>query len=122
MAFNKVVLIGRLTKDPELRYTANGTATSKFTLAVDRDFSKEKEKQADFINIVAWKNLAENSSKYLQKGSMTMIEGSMQSRSYENAEKKKVFVTEVVAQNVQFLDKVKKNEINIEEDNEEIPF
>jgi single-strand DNA-binding protein len=122
MALNKVILIGRLTKDPELRYTANGTATSKFTLAVDRDFSKEKEKQADFINIVAWKNLAENSSKYLQKGSMAMIEGSIQSRSYENAEKKKVFVTEVVAQNVQFLDKVKKNEINIEEDNEEIPF
>lgn len=101
---NRVILIGRLTKDPELRYTPNGTAVTTFTLAVNRArTSQTGEREADFINIVAWSKLADLCANYLKKGRQAAVEGRIQSRSYDNKEGKKVYVTEVVAENVQFL-------------------
>ena len=101
---NKVFLIGRLTKNPELRYTSSNIACSTFTLAVNRDFTNQNgEREADFINIQAWKKLAENCSKYLTKGSQVAIDGRIQTRSYDGQDGQKRYVTEVVADNVQFL-------------------
>jgi single-strand DNA-binding protein len=101
---NRVVLIGRLTKDPELRYTPSGVAVATFTLAVERQFKNgQGEKEADFINIVAWRQLAELCANYLKKGSQIGLEGRLQTRSYDNKEGKRVYVTEVVADNVQFI-------------------
>ena len=105
---NKVFLIGRLTKNPELRYTSSNIACSTFTLAVNRDFTNQNgEREADFINIQAWKKLAENCSKYLTKGSQVAIDGRIQTRSYDDQNGQKRYVTEVVAENVQFLDSKK---------------
>lgn len=102
---NRVVLVGRLTKDPELRYTPNGVAVATFTLAVNRTFvSQSGEREADFINCVVWRKQAENTANYLRKGSLTGVEGRLQTRSYENQEGKRVYVTEVVADSVQFLE------------------
>jgi single-strand DNA-binding protein len=102
---NRVVLVGRLTRDPELRYTPNGIAVASITLAVNRPFSNQQGKnEADFINIVVWRKQAENVANYLHKGSLTGVDGRLQSRSYENNEGKKVFITEVVADSVQFLE------------------
>src|SRR6185312_4462740 len=100
---NRVILIGRLTKDPELRYTPNGVAVTQFTLAVDRPYSKDK-KEADFIPIVTWKQQAEHCANYLRKGRLAAVDGRLQIRSYENNEGRKVYVTEVVADNVRFLE------------------
>jgi single-strand DNA-binding protein len=101
---NKVILIGNLTRDPELRYTPNGVAVATFTLAVNRTFTNQQgEREADFINIVAWRQLADLCANYLKKGRPVAVEGRLQSRSYTNNEGKKVYVTEVVAENVQFL-------------------
>jgi len=101
---NRVILIGRLVRDPELRYTPAGVAVNQFTLAVDRPVAKGKEKEADFINIVAWRQLAETTAQYLRKGRLTAVEGRMQVRNYDNSEGKKVYVTEVIADNVRFLE------------------
>lgn len=102
---NRVILIGRLTRDPELRYTPNGTATANFNLAVDRPFANGNgEREADFIPIVTWRQLAETCANYLRKGRLTAIEGRIQVRNYENNEGKRVYVTEVVADNVRFLE------------------
>ncbi|MNH98538.1 Single-stranded DNA-binding protein ssb [compost metagenome] len=103
---NRVILIGRLTKDPELRYTPAGVAVTQFTLAVDRPFSNSqtKEREADFINIVTWRQLAETCANYLRKGRLTAVEGRMQVRNYDNNEGRKVYVTEVIADNVRFLE------------------
>lgn len=109
---NHVVLIGRLTRDPELRYLQSGTANARFTLAVDRDLSKEKKQEAeakgqptaDFINIVAWGKTAENCANYLAKGRMVAVSGRIQTGSYEGKDGKRVYTTDVVAQNVQFLE------------------
>lgn len=102
---NRVVLVGRLVKDPELRYTPNGIAVVSMTLAVNRPFSgADGKREADFINIVVWRKQAENAANYLRKGSLTGIDGRLQSRSYDNSEGKKVFITEVVADSVQFLE------------------
>lgn len=103
---NRVVLIGRLTKDPEMRYTTNGIAVTTFTLAVNRPFAnQEGERQADFINIVTWQKLADLCATYLRKGRQAGVEGRLQTRSYENQEGRKVYVTEVVAERVHFLEK-----------------
>lgn len=99
---NRVVLIGRLTKDPDLRYTPAGHAVCRFTLAVDRAFSQEDE--ADFIPIVAWRKTAEACANYLRKGRLTAVDGRIQVRSYENEEGRRIYVTEVVADNVRFLE------------------
>ncbi|MDC0764894.1 single-stranded DNA-binding protein [Brevibacillus sp. AG] len=101
---NKVILIGNLTKDPELRYTPNGVAVCTFTIAVNRQRTNQAgERETDYINIVAWQKTADNCASYLRKGRQAAIEGRMQTRSYDNKEGKKVYVTEVVAENVQFL-------------------
>ncbi|MDQ6421900.1 single-stranded DNA-binding protein [Paenibacillus sp. LHD-117] len=105
---NRVILIGRLTRDPELRYTPAGVAVTQFTLAVDRPFSSgqggEREREADFIPVVTWRQLAETCANYLRKGRLTAVEGRIQVRNYENNEGKRVYVTEVIADNVRFLE------------------
>jgi single-strand DNA-binding protein len=106
---NRVVLIGRLTRDPELRYTPNGVAVTTFTLAVDRPFKSNGETETDFINIVTWRGLAENVAQYLKLGKLAAADGRLQIRNYENNEGKKVYVTEVVADNVRFLESANSN-------------
>ncbi len=101
---NVVVLMGRLVADPELKSTANGIATTSFRIAVDRNFANKQtgERQADFINIVAWRQTAEFVCKYFRKGSMIAIEGSLQTRSYEDKDGNKRTAYDVVANNVSF--------------------
>jgi len=103
---NKVILMGRLAKDPELRYTStNNKAVCSFSLAVNRKFSKPgEEKQADFINIVAWSKLAEFCGKYFQKGRQIVIVGRIQTRTWEDNENRKHYVVEVVADEAYFAD------------------
>ena len=101
----QVILIGRLCADPELRYTNNGTVVANFTLAVDRRFSKEK--QADFINIVAWKAQAENCAKYIAKGAQVAVEGRIQTRKYQDRDGNNRTAFEVVANSVQFLSRMR---------------
>lgn len=103
---NRVILIGRLTKDPELRYTPNGKAVASFTLAVDRQFSSQQgEKETDFIPIVVWQKQAENVANFIGKGSMVAVDGRLQVRTYEGKDGQKRWVTEVIAENVRFLDR-----------------
>ena len=102
---NKVFLIGRLTRDPELRYTGNNTPVATFSLAVNRNFTNQSgEREADFINIVVWRKQAENVKNYIGQGSQVAIDGRIQTRNYEDQNGQKRYVTEVVADNVQFLD------------------
>ena len=102
---NTIVVIGRLTHDPELRYTQNGTAVSNFSVAVERpQYNKEKEKEVDFIPVVVWSGLAEVVAEHLQKGRLVAIQGRLQIRSYENNDGQKVRVAEIVAEDVRFLD------------------
>ncbi|MBE7359911.1 single-stranded DNA-binding protein [Staphylococcus epidermidis] len=102
---NRVILVGRLTKNPEYRQTPNGVSVATFTLAVNRPFTNSQgEREADFINVVVFRRQAENVNNYLSKGSLAGVDGRIQSRSYENQEGRRVFVTEVVADNVQFMD------------------
>ena len=101
---NRAVLLGRLTKDPELRYTSSGIAVTTFTLAIDRRTSNQQgERETDFIPIVAWRQLGELCANYLKKGQQAAVEGRIQVRNYENKEGRKVYVTEIVADNVQVL-------------------
>ena len=101
---NRVVLIGRLTKDPELKYTPNGVAVTSFALAVDRNFkSAQGEKETDFINILVWRQLAENCANFLAKGKLAAVDGRLQIRSYEGQDGQKRTMAEVVAENVRFL-------------------
>ena len=103
---NRIILIGRLTQDPELRYTQSGTAVASFSLAVERQRANQAgERETDFINIVAWQKLGELSAQYLRKGRMAAVEGRLQIRQYENREGQKVRAAEVVADNVRFLDR-----------------
>lgn len=99
---NKAILMGRLVADPELRQTTNGIAVCSFRIAVDRNYSRDRERQADFIDIVAWRSTAEFVSKYFTKGKMIIVEGSIQSRSYEDKNGNKRTAIEVVADNVLF--------------------
>jgi single-strand DNA-binding protein len=102
---NRVVLVGRLTKDPELRYTPNGVAVATFTLAVNRSFTNQQgEREADFINCVVWRKPAENVANFLKKGSLAGVDGRVQTRSYDGQDGKRVYVTEVLAESVQFLE------------------
>jgi len=102
---NRVVLVGRLTKDPELRYTPSGVAMARFTLAVNRTFSNQSgEKEADFINCTVWRKQAENTANFLKKGSLAGVEGRIQTGSYEGQDGKRVYTTDVVADSVQFLE------------------
>lgn len=115
---NRVVLIGRLTRDPELRRTPQGDAVTSFTLAVNRNYtSKDGQEQADFINCVVWKKSAENVEKYCSKGSLVGVEGRIQTRSYDNSQGQKVYVVEVICDSVQFLDTRKSNQPNSQQVN-----
>lgn len=101
--YNRAILLGRFTKDPELTTTTNGISVAKFTLAVDRKFKKEGEdRQADFISCVAWRQSAEFICKYFHKGDPILVEGSIQTRNYENKEGQKVYVTEVIVDSCSF--------------------
>lgn len=115
---NRVVLVGRLTKDPEFRTTPSGVDVSTFTLAVNRNFkSKDGEQQADFINCVVFRKQAENVKNFLSKGSLAGVDGRMQSRSYENKVGQRVYVTEVVCDSVQFLEPKNNNQQNNQQQN-----
>ncbi len=128
---NNVVLVGRLTKDVDLRSTAGGTSVCTFTLAVDRRFKgKDGDKQADFIPVVAWRQLADLCSKYLSKGQQAAVRGSLQIRSYEDKNGNKRTIAEVVAEEVKFFDSGQKKERDNDyvpqfediEDDENLPF
>ncbi|WP_278849671.1 single-stranded DNA-binding protein [Thomasclavelia spiroformis] len=115
---NRVVLIGRLTRDPELRRTPQGDAVTSFTLAVNRNYtSKDGQEQADFINCVVWRKPAENVERYCSKGSLVGVEGRIQTRSYDNQQGQKVFVVEVLCDSVQFLDTRKSDQPNSQQVN-----
>src|SRR5690625_4917352 len=111
MSINKVILVGRLVRDPDLRYTNNGTAVANFTIACNKPFKKDGEDQrADFINCVIWRKPAESLANYMSKGSLIGLEGSIQTRSYDGTDGKRVYVTEVLAASVQFLESKNKSE------------
>ncbi|MEG2351161.1 MAG: single-stranded DNA-binding protein [Bacilli bacterium] len=102
---NKAFLIGRLTRDPELRYSSSNAAIVNFSIAIDRQYTNTQgQRETDFINIVAFQKQAENIKKYLTKGSLVGIDGRIQTRNYEDKDGKRVYVTEVVADRVQFLE------------------
>ncbi len=101
---NKVILIGRLTRDPELRHTPQGTAVCQITVAVNRRGAQPGQQDADFINVSVWGVQAENVARYMAKGRQVAVEGRIQTRNYDDKDGKKVYVTEVIATNVQFLD------------------
>ena len=102
---NKVILMGRFTRDPELRSTPQGISTCAFSIAVDRNFVRQgEERKADFINCVAWRQTAEFISKYFREGSMVALEGSIQTRSWDDAEGKKRYATEVIVNQVYFAE------------------
>lgn len=102
---NRTVLVGRLTRDPELKRTANDAAVVSFTLAVNRQFTNSQgEREADFINCVIWRKAAENFVKFTNKGSLVGIDGRIQTRNYENKQGQRVYVTEVVVENFSLLE------------------
>ncbi|WP_156289922.1 single-stranded DNA-binding protein [Oceanobacillus salinisoli] len=102
---NRVVLVGRLTRDPDLRYTPSGVAVANFNIAVNRPFTNQQgNREADFINCVAWRRQAENLANYMKKGNMVGVDGRVQTRSYEGQDGKTVFVTEIQAESIQFLE------------------
>ena len=121
---NQVVLIGNLTRDPELRYTPDGTPVTSFTVAVNRPFvNRQGEREADFVPIVVWRKRAETCSEYLMKGSQVAVEGRLQVRNYEDKDGIRKWVTEVVARRVDFLQRLKKqfpSQISEEETHNEI--
>jgi single-strand DNA-binding protein len=104
MAFNKVILMGRLTADPELKQTQSGTAVTSFSLAVDRKYNKDEEKKCDFITIVAWKQTAEFICKYFKKGSAILLCGELQTRSWKDNQGNTRYATEVLANEVSFCE------------------
>ena len=120
---NKVILIGRLTRDPELRYTSSNIPVATFSLAVDRPFTSQSgERETDFINIVVWRKQAENCKNYINQGSQVAVEGRIQTRNYEDQNGKKRYVTEVVADNVQFLDTKASREQRMNNNNNVNPY
>lgn len=103
-SFNKVILMGRLTSDPELKQSSNGVSVTSFNIAVDRRFSKGEDKQCDFITIVAWRNTADFICKYFKKGQAMLVCGELQTRSWEDQQGNKRYATEVVASEVTFCE------------------
>lgn len=111
---NNVVVVGRLTRAVDLRYTSNGTAYASFTLATDRDFKNQNgEKETDFINCVMWRKPAENLANYTKKGSLIGVSGRIQTRNYENEQGQRVYVTEVLAERFHFLESAKKDDNDV---------
>ncbi|MBX5475916.1 MAG: single-stranded DNA-binding protein [Clostridia bacterium] len=120
---NHVVLIGRLVRDPELRYTPNGVAVGTFTLAVDRPYSNQQgEREADFIDIVVWRQLAETCANHLSKGRLVAVAGRLQIRSYETQDGQKRRAAEVVANEVRFLDRPTRQGSGADALGTEVPF
>ena len=118
---NKIILIGRLTKEPELRYTTSNVAVAQFSLAVNRDFKNQQgEYEADFINCVAYIKLAETIAEYTRKGDKLGVEGRLQTRTYQNSEGKNVYVTEVIVNGIEFLEARKEKSASKEEEKD--PF
>ncbi len=116
---NKAFLIGRLTRDPELRYSSSNAAIVNFSIAIDRQYTNNQgQRETDFINIVAFQKQAENIKKYVFKGSLVAVDGRIQTRNYEDKDGKRVYVTEVVADRVQFLDSKNSNNTSMVNDNE----
>ena len=107
---NRVVLVGRITKDPILRKTPNGTSVVSFTIACNRRIKQEGQPDADFINCVAWNKTADFMVQYVKKGALLGLEGRIQTRSYDDKDGKRVYITEVVADSVQFLESKKQAE------------
>lgn len=106
---NKIILIGRLTRDPDLKYTSNGNAVSRMTIAVDRKYKdSEGNKKVDFIPIIAWRKLGEIVAEHMTKGKLIAVEGALEIRSYEDQGEKK-YIAEVIADDIRFLDKIDKN-------------
>ena len=123
--FNKVVLVGRWVKDLELKVMpGSGTAMLKSTIAVDRAYQKGKDKESDFINIIAWAKTAEFAAQYSDKGKLVVIEGRIQTGSYENKDGKKVYTFDVVAENIKPIEWVKKSDFSPIDpiDTGDIPF
>ena len=111
MSVNRVWLLGNLTKDPELTQTTSGISVCRFTLAIQRKFTNsDGERETDFINIVVWRNLADNCHKYLKKGSKAAVTGTIQTRSYDAQDGTKRYVTEIMAEEVEFLSPSEKQE------------
>ena len=111
---NRVILIGRLTKDPELKYTSSGAAVGSFNLAVNRQFTNANgDREADFINCVIWRKSAENFANFTHKGSLVGIDGRLQTRNYENQQGQCVYVTEVVVDNFSLLEKRASDNSNV---------
>lgn len=107
---NKVILIGRLTRDPELRYTGSNTPVATFSLAVNRPFTNQSgEREADFINCVVWRKLAETVKNYLSQGSQVAVEGRIQTRNYDDQNGQKRYVTEVIVENIDFVGSRREN-------------
>ncbi len=118
---NRIILIGRLTEDPELKYTPNGAAVVNFSIAVERPFvTREGKRETDFVDIVAWRKLAETVANNLGKGRLVAVEGRLQIRSYENQEGQRRKVAEVVADNVRFLDWPKDKQNSNSESSDEL--
>ena len=107
---NHIVVMGRLTRDPELRKTAAGISVTSFTVAVDRDFSQDGQKETDFLDIVAWRNTAEFAAKYFAKGRMAVISGRLQIRNWEDKEGNKRRTAEILAENIYFGDSKKEDD------------
>lgn len=121
---NKVFLIGNLTRDPELKYTANGTGVTKFGLAVNRTYNSDGEKKQEtcFVDITAWDKLAEVCNEHLSKGRLIFVEGRLQYQSWESDDGSKRSKIEVVAQNIQFLGGKQENDEEAESTDDDVPF
>jgi single-strand DNA-binding protein len=116
---NKAFLIGRLTRDPELRHTNNNIPVATFSIAINRPFSNQSgEKDVDYINIVVWRKQAENVKNYISQGSLVAVEGRIQTRSYDAQDGNKRYITEVVADNVQFLETKQQAQVRGKENND----
>lgn len=122
MSLNVVALVGRLTRNPQLKRTTQGEAVTSFTLAVNRNYSKDGQQQADFINCIVWRKLAENVERYCSKGSLVGVEGRIQTRSYENNQGQRIYVTEIVCDSVQFLETKKAENNNQDYENVQHSF
>lgn len=108
---NNVVLVGRLTRDPELKMTSSNTPFVNFTLAVNRNFTNQAgEREADFVNCTIWNRAAENLAKYMRQGSLVGVEGRIQTRNYENDQGQRVYITEVVVNSLQYLETRREND------------
>lgn len=121
---NKVILIGRLVRDPELKTTTTGVSVTTFSIAVERNYVNEEtgQRDADFINCLSWRKQAENIARYCTKGSQIALEGRLQVRSYDDRDGNRRFVTEVVADNVTFLSSKKKEEVEEQQEESNVDF